>query len=49
MKYEKPEIVVSGPAVTLVQGVGKPFNHNQDNYQGDTSRDCLIPAYPADE
>lgn len=49
MKYEKPEIVFTGAAIALVQGVGKPFAHNLDNYQGDTSRDCVIPAYPADE
>jgi hypothetical protein len=49
MKYAKPEIILAGPAIALVQGVGKYTHTNQDNYNGDTSFDCLIPAYSADE
>lgn len=46
MDYVKPQIVLGGRALTIIQGSGKPENPNQDN-NGDFN--CSIPAYEADE
>jgi hypothetical protein len=45
MRYTEPQIIESGPAVTLVQGHPKPTGSALDSgvYDG------TIPAYEADE
>jgi hypothetical protein len=46
MDYMKPQIAQVGPALTTIEGSGKPDDFNQDS-NGDFN--CTTPAYQADE
>jgi hypothetical protein len=49
MKYATPQVVLSGSALALIQGSGKPDHFNKDNTPTDQTYDCTTAAYEADE
>jgi len=49
MSYNKPELVVSGSSVQLIQGNNKGLYSNPDNLHPTTEFDATSAAYEADE